>query len=137
MSRVSVGETVGVPFLLRDATREDLPRLREVFRRASLSNEGDRAVLIEHPDVLVFAPTSQFGARVRVATAALLHHIRYSAPTSPRTTESCTTSIDLSGMINNPSRPSARYKLAPFVFGTASRHGVETPTLGVCEGCRS
>jgi GNAT superfamily N-acetyltransferase len=57
-----------VSFLLRDATRDDLPRLREVFRRASLSNEGDRAVLIEHPEALLFAITSQFGARVRVAT---------------------------------------------------------------------
>jgi GNAT superfamily N-acetyltransferase len=39
-----------------------------VFRRASLSNEGDRAVLVEHPEALVFAPTSQIGARARVAT---------------------------------------------------------------------
>jgi len=57
-----------VPFRLRDATQDDLPRLQEVFRRASLSNEGDRTVLIEHPEALVFATTSQFGARVRVAT---------------------------------------------------------------------
>ena len=40
-----------------------------MFRRASLSNEGDRTVLVEHPESLVFTITSQFGARVRVATA--------------------------------------------------------------------
>jgi GNAT superfamily N-acetyltransferase len=62
------GETLGMPFLLRDATGDDLPRLREVFQRASLSNKGDRAALIKHPGALVFAITSQFGARVRVAT---------------------------------------------------------------------
>jgi N-acetylglutamate synthase-like GNAT family acetyltransferase len=57
-----------MPFFLRDATRDDLPRLQEIFRRASLSNEGERAVLIEHPEALVFALTSKLGARVRVAT---------------------------------------------------------------------
>ena len=39
-----------------------------MFRHASLSNEGDRSVLIEHPKALVFEIPSQFGARVRVAT---------------------------------------------------------------------
>jgi len=44
-----------MPFLLTAATRDDLPRLREVSRRTLLSNEGDRAILIEHPEALVFA----------------------------------------------------------------------------------
>jgi len=57
-----------VKILLRDATMEDLPRLREVFRESSLSNEGDRAALIDHPAALVFSATSLSGGRVRVAT---------------------------------------------------------------------
>jgi GNAT superfamily N-acetyltransferase len=57
-----------VNFLLRDATRDDLPRLQDVFRRSSLSNEGDRAALIAHPEALVFSETSLSAGRVRVAT---------------------------------------------------------------------
>jgi N-acetylglutamate synthase-like GNAT family acetyltransferase len=57
-----------VPFTLRDATEGDLPKLQKVFRHASLSNEGDRAALMEHPEALVFALTPEIGARVRVAT---------------------------------------------------------------------
>jgi len=54
-------------FRLRDASTSDLPRLQEVFRLASLSNEDDRAVLLDHPEALVF-PASLSTRRVRVAT---------------------------------------------------------------------
>jgi GNAT superfamily N-acetyltransferase len=57
-----------VNFVVRDATRYDLPGLQDVFRRSSLSNEGDRAALVDHPEALVFSPTSLSGGRVRVAT---------------------------------------------------------------------
>jgi GNAT superfamily N-acetyltransferase len=53
--------------LLRDATSNDLPRLQEVFRRSSLSNEGDRAALLDHPEALIFPPASLSNGRVRVA----------------------------------------------------------------------
>ena len=43
-----------------------MPRLSEVFRRSSLSNEGDRAALLNHPEALVFAMPSLAGSRVRV-----------------------------------------------------------------------
>ena len=55
-------------FLLRDATNDDLPRLQEIFRLASLSNEGDRAALVDHPEALVFDASSLAVGRARVAT---------------------------------------------------------------------
>jgi GNAT superfamily N-acetyltransferase len=36
--------------LIRTATADDLPAIRDVFRRAALSNEGDRAWIEAHPD---------------------------------------------------------------------------------------
>ncbi len=56
-------------FLLRDATSDDLPRLQEIFQRASLSNEGDQTALSGHPEALVFDATSLAAGRTRVATA--------------------------------------------------------------------
>lgn len=40
---------------VRAATYDDLATLREIYRRASLSNEGDRAALLAAPDVLVWS----------------------------------------------------------------------------------
>ncbi|RNL80366.1 N-acetyltransferase [Nocardioides marmorisolisilvae] len=40
---------------MRSATPSDLDVLREIYRRASLSNEGDRAALLGAPDALVWA----------------------------------------------------------------------------------
>lgn len=45
---------MGTQSLIRTATAEDLPALREVFRRAALSNEGDRAWIEVHPHALPF-----------------------------------------------------------------------------------
>ncbi len=39
---------------IRDATVDDLPALADVFRRASLHNDGDRAVLLAHPEALEY-----------------------------------------------------------------------------------
>jgi len=63
-----VADTQGVSFLLRDATSDDLPRLQEIFRRSSLSNDRDRPALVHHPEALVYASTSLSAGRVRVAT---------------------------------------------------------------------
>jgi len=38
--------------LIRDASPGDMPALRDVFRRSSLSNDGDRPNLLAHPEVL-------------------------------------------------------------------------------------
>jgi ribosomal protein S18 acetylase RimI-like enzyme len=57
-------------FHLRIAAMEDLPALRDVFRRSSLSNEGDRQSLLSHPDALEFSDRAVADGRVRVAVVA-------------------------------------------------------------------
>jgi GNAT superfamily N-acetyltransferase len=52
---------------IRAATSADLDRLRGVYRRSSLHNDGDRDALLAHPDALVFAPDGTVGERTRVA----------------------------------------------------------------------
>src|ERR1700748_1410613 len=57
--------------MLRDAVPEDHPALRSIFRRSSLSNAGDRALLLANPEHLVWRePTSSQAFRVRVAVTA-------------------------------------------------------------------
>ena len=53
---------------IRTAVAGDLDAIRAVFRRASLSNEGDRAALLAHPDVLVW-PDAIAEGRTRVAVS--------------------------------------------------------------------
>ena len=57
-------------FHLRLAAMEDVPALREVFRRSSLSNEGDRVSLLANPDALEFSDRAVADGRVRVAVIA-------------------------------------------------------------------
>ena len=57
----------GFRFRVRLAAMDDLPALRDVFRRSSLSNEGDRASLLAHPDTLELSDRSVRDGRVRVA----------------------------------------------------------------------
>jgi predicted N-acetyltransferase YhbS len=45
----------------------DLDAIRQVFRRASLSNAGDRAALLAHPETLVWSGTAIGEGRTRVA----------------------------------------------------------------------
>jgi len=52
---------------IRVAVPADLDAVREVFRRASLSNAGDRAVLLAHPEVLVWPGDALAEGRTRVA----------------------------------------------------------------------
>jgi GNAT superfamily N-acetyltransferase len=58
-----------VAFVIRDAVPGDVAVLRDVYRRASLSNEGDRMALLANPDVLEFPGLGGDGRRTRVATA--------------------------------------------------------------------
>ena len=53
--------------VIRDARPADLPALRSVFERASLSNAGDRAALAAHPEALEFSWPTEPSARCRVA----------------------------------------------------------------------
>ncbi len=55
---------------IRSAVPADLPALRGIFRRSSLSNDGDREVLLANPEVLELPDDGVTGARTRVAVAA-------------------------------------------------------------------
>jgi GNAT superfamily N-acetyltransferase len=52
---------------IRFAVIADAPALGELFRRSSLSNEGDRANLLAHPDALALSDLPVGENRVRVA----------------------------------------------------------------------
>lgn len=52
---------------IRDATVDDLPELADVFRRASLHNEADRAVLLAHPEALDYSDEWVVRGLTRVA----------------------------------------------------------------------
>ena len=55
---------------IRTAVAADLPALRRLFRRSSLSNDGDRELMLAHPELV--GPTAEAVAegRTRVAVAA-------------------------------------------------------------------
>jgi len=55
--------------VIRDANDDDVPALRDVYRRASLSNTGDREILLTHPDALVYVAPDGSQSRCRVALA--------------------------------------------------------------------
>ena len=54
-------------FPIRDAVAADVDAVRSLFRRSSLSNEGDRDLLLAHPDALEFSGVSVTEQRTRVA----------------------------------------------------------------------
>jgi len=57
-----------VEVTVRDARPEDFPALQRIYRRASLSNPGDRAALIAHPEHLKLADDLIDRGRTHVAT---------------------------------------------------------------------
>jgi len=57
-------------FLIRAAVPGDLPALRDVFRRSSLSSDGDRINLLAHPDALELSDLALTEGRTRAAVAA-------------------------------------------------------------------
>jgi ribosomal protein S18 acetylase RimI-like enzyme len=62
-----MSDTSIVAITIRGATLADLPQLQGVFERAAWSNEGDRGVILEHPDWLVLSDTGVREGRTRVA----------------------------------------------------------------------
>jgi ribosomal protein S18 acetylase RimI-like enzyme len=56
-------------FLIRAAVLGDMPALCDVFRRSSLSDEGDRATLLAHLDALELSDLAVREGRTRVAVA--------------------------------------------------------------------
>jgi GNAT superfamily N-acetyltransferase len=57
-----------VTVAIRHAEAADLEHLRSLFRRSSLSNPGDRASLLAHPDALELSGAAVAQRRTRVAT---------------------------------------------------------------------
>ena len=53
--------------MIRAGEPADLAAVREVFRRASLSNAGDRAALLAHPEHLILGPDGLNEGRTQVA----------------------------------------------------------------------
>ena len=53
---------------MRTATTGDLEVLRELYRRSSLSNEGDRANMLARPEVLHWTGDGLAAGQTRVAT---------------------------------------------------------------------
>lgn len=54
---------------IRTAVARDLPALRELYRRSSLSNESDREVLLANPHALELPADNVTQGRTRVAVA--------------------------------------------------------------------
>ena len=53
--------------VVRDARLSDMDALRSIFRRASLSNEGDHEAFLAHPEFLEFPDTNVREQRTRLA----------------------------------------------------------------------
>ncbi len=56
-------------FVIRAAVPGDMAMLRDVFRRSSLSNGGDRQNLLTHPEVLELSGEAVAAGRTRAAVA--------------------------------------------------------------------
>jgi GNAT superfamily N-acetyltransferase len=69
--------------VIRDARPADVAAVSDVFRHSSLSNEGDRANLLAHPDTLEWAADPVGDGRTRVAVVE--HRVVGFATTSPAT----------------------------------------------------
>ena len=55
---------------VRTAVVADLPALRQLFRRSSLSNEGDRELMLAHPELVGPTDAAVAEGRTRIAVAA-------------------------------------------------------------------
>ena len=60
--------------MIRLGTSADLAAASSVYRRASLSNEGDRDNLLAHPEFLILGPDGL--AEGRVEAGKLAHRVR-------------------------------------------------------------
>ena len=55
------------PIVIRNTQLDDLDDVTEVFRTASLSNEGDRDNLLAHPEFLELSDEAIIEGRLRLA----------------------------------------------------------------------
>jgi ribosomal protein S18 acetylase RimI-like enzyme len=65
--RVTPHYIANVSLIIRTAGPDDLSRVRTVYRRSSLSNEGDRDALLQNPEYLVLSDEGLLAGRMRVA----------------------------------------------------------------------
>jgi len=56
-----------VALIIRTAHPDELAKLRDIYRRSSLSNERDRQVLLDNPEYLVLPAAPVVEGRTRVA----------------------------------------------------------------------
>ncbi|HEY6397119.1 MAG TPA: GNAT family N-acetyltransferase [Solirubrobacteraceae bacterium] len=67
-SRLDLGDGREVDVVhIRRAVPGDLPAVRRLFRRSSLSNQGDRAALLANPEALVLGADGVAEGRTRLA----------------------------------------------------------------------
>jgi ribosomal protein S18 acetylase RimI-like enzyme len=55
----------------------DMPALTEIYRRASLSNSGNVAALLDHPEALILSDEAITAGRRRVATSSSDHIVGF------------------------------------------------------------
>jgi GNAT superfamily N-acetyltransferase len=106
-------------FRIRPGLPADLPVLRGIYRRASLSNAGTEAALLAHPEVLVLTDDGIREGRTRVVTAA--HHVVGFA-----TTLRAGTVLELEDLFVNPDwmRRGVGHRLVRDVVAVAEREHV-------------
>lgn len=107
--------------VVRAAEAGDLDVLRGVFRRASLSNAGDREALLAHPDVLVWSGEAIAGGRVRVA-------VEDGAVVGFATTVPCDGGLELEDLFVDPDgmRRGVGRRLVEDLLDAARADGVQT-----------
>lgn len=102
---------------IRDAALSDMAGLREIFRRASLSNPGDRAALVANPEALELSDLAVREGRTRVAVIEDRSILGFATTTQPDTT------VELEDLLLIPSGGSV---------GSLGRwYPMQSPTHGV------
>jgi ribosomal protein S18 acetylase RimI-like enzyme len=105
---------------VRAAAGADLPALSRIFRAASLSNDGDRAVLLAHPEVLELDLDLLVAGRTLVATGPDRRVVGFA-----RTHESAPGVLELDDLFVDPDwmrRGAARALLRAIVAEAAIDH---------------
>lgn len=106
---------------IRTACTSDWPALRDVFRRSSLSNEGDRDLLLARPEVLELTDEGITEGRTQVAVGAddaILGFI------TTRPLDACM--LEIEDLFVDPDwmRTGVASRLVEDLLATASRTGV-------------
>ena len=99
-----VGQSNLMRVAIRDAEITDMDDLRRVFERASLSNENDRGLLEEHPELLVLSEVSERadeGPRGRRRHGCRLCHL-IGSPTDLRSLKASSWNPDGRGVVSGP-----------------------------------